>query len=68
MFTVSSFHTMQWARDLGQMSAIPVRVPLHPCEHYYLVTKPFEAVPNNMPGMLQLGFSTVNGSSNLFSQ
>ncbi|ELU09314.1 hypothetical protein CAPTEDRAFT_226885 [Capitella teleta] len=39
----------QWARDLGQLSSIPVRVPLHSCEHYYLVTKAMDAVSASMP-------------------
>ncbi|XP_046389566.1 pyruvate dehydrogenase phosphatase regulatory subunit, mitochondrial [Ischnura elegans] len=28
-----------WARKIGQMSEPFVKVPLHPCEHYYLHTK-----------------------------
>lgn len=28
-----------WARHVGQMSEPPVKVPLHPVEHYYLYTK-----------------------------
>ncbi len=31
-----------WARDLGQMSG--VSVPLHACEHFYLVTEPVEGL------------------------
>eukprot|EP00111_Clytia_hemisphaerica_P024731 TCONS_00072897-protein len=29
-----------WARELGQKSDIQVQVPLHACEHFYIVTKP----------------------------
>uniref|UniRef100_A0A8D8PN36 Pyruvate dehydrogenase phosphatase regulatory subunit, mitochondrial n=1 Tax=Cacopsylla melanoneura TaxID=428564 RepID=A0A8D8PN36_9HEMI len=31
-----------WARHLGLLSDPPVKVPLHPVEHYYLHTKPIE--------------------------
>jgi 4-methylaminobutanoate oxidase (formaldehyde-forming) len=31
-----------WARDLGQMSG--VNVPLHACEHFYLVTEPIKGL------------------------
>ncbi len=40
----------QWARELGQQADRPVRVPLHPCEHFYIVTKPMENVDRMMPG------------------
>ena len=33
-----------WARELGQKSDPPVNVPLHACEHFYIVTKPLEGV------------------------
>ncbi|XP_078606753.1 pyruvate dehydrogenase phosphatase regulatory subunit, mitochondrial-like [Branchiostoma floridae x Branchiostoma japonicum] len=39
----------QWAWQLGQLSSPPVRVPLHSCEHFYVVTKPFPGVTNNQP-------------------
>ncbi|XP_065914699.1 pyruvate dehydrogenase phosphatase regulatory subunit, mitochondrial-like [Dysidea avara] len=32
----------QWARDLGQLSDPPVRIPIHSNEHFYIVTKPLE--------------------------
>ncbi|XP_072374582.1 pyruvate dehydrogenase phosphatase regulatory subunit, mitochondrial isoform X1 [Scyliorhinus torazame] len=32
----------QWAYELGLMSEEPVTVPLHPCEHFYLVTRPLK--------------------------
>ena len=31
-----------WARELGQRSAPPVSVPLHACEHLYVVSHPIE--------------------------
>ncbi|XP_028166816.1 pyruvate dehydrogenase phosphatase regulatory subunit, mitochondrial isoform X4 [Ostrinia furnacalis] len=31
-----------WARQVGQLSNPQVKVPLLPCEHYYLHTKPIE--------------------------
>ena len=43
---------LQWARDIGQLSKPIVRVPLHSCEHFYLVTQPMPGVDNLMPGML----------------
>ncbi|KAG1938618.1 pyruvate dehydrogenase phosphatase regulatory subunit, mitochondrial [Pimephales promelas] len=30
----------QWAYELGQSSEVKVSVPLHGCEHFYLLTKP----------------------------
>ncbi|KAK6174464.1 hypothetical protein SNE40_017735 [Patella caerulea] len=39
----------QWAREVGKRSVPKVRVPLHSCEHYYLVTKPLEKVDRMMP-------------------
>ncbi|XP_013416036.1 pyruvate dehydrogenase phosphatase regulatory subunit, mitochondrial isoform X2 [Lingula anatina] len=35
----------QWGRELGKRSEPRVRVPLHSCEHYHLVTKPFGVDP-----------------------
>nr|XP_006820414.1 PREDICTED: pyruvate dehydrogenase phosphatase regulatory subunit, mitochondrial-like [Saccoglossus kowalevskii] len=32
-----------WARDIGLRSDPVVKVPLHACEHYYLVTKPIRS-------------------------
>ncbi|PVD21211.1 hypothetical protein C0Q70_19380 [Pomacea canaliculata] len=39
-----------WARTLGKKT-VPnrVNVPVHACEHYYLVTKPMEGVDSLMP-------------------
>lgn len=42
----------QWAYELGQASETKVSVPLHGCEHFYLLTKPLqEPLPGNMPGL-----------------
>ncbi|XP_046549851.1 pyruvate dehydrogenase phosphatase regulatory subunit, mitochondrial-like isoform X1 [Haliotis rubra] len=39
----------QWAHEIGKKSSPEVKVPLHSCEHFYIVTKPIEGVPRNMP-------------------
>lgn len=36
-----------WARDLGRQNR--VGVPLHACEHYYLVTEPIPDLPSDLP-------------------
>ena len=36
-----------WARELGQKNG--VGVPLHACEHYYLVTEPINDLPGDLP-------------------
>jgi glycine cleavage system aminomethyltransferase T/glycine/D-amino acid oxidase-like deaminating enzyme len=36
-----------WARELGQKNNIGV--PLHACEHYYLVTEAIESLPQDLP-------------------
>lgn len=36
-----------WARDLGRQNG--VGVPLHACEHYYLVTEPIADLPKDLP-------------------
>jgi len=36
-----------WARDLGRQNG--VGVPLHACEHYYLVTEPIADLPSDLP-------------------
>ena len=36
-----------WARDLGRKNG--VGVPLHACEHYYLVTEPIAGLPSDLP-------------------
>jgi 4-methylaminobutanoate oxidase (formaldehyde-forming) len=36
-----------WSRELG--AAIAVSIPLHACEHFYIVTEPIAGLPANMP-------------------
>ena len=36
-----------WAREVGAFAG--VTVPLHPVEHMYMVTKPFDGVPRDLP-------------------
>ena len=36
-----------WTRELARKAG--VRVPLHACEHFYLVTEPFSGVEPNLP-------------------
>lgn len=36
-----------WARELGRQNGIGV--PLHACEHYYLVTEPIPDLPSDLP-------------------
>ncbi len=36
-----------WARDIGQMAG--VAVPLHACEHFYIVTEAMPALTANLP-------------------
>ncbi len=36
-----------WARELGRRNG--VGVPLHACEHYYLVTEPIADLPTDLP-------------------
>uniref|UniRef100_A0A672FV84 Pyruvate dehydrogenase phosphatase regulatory subunit, mitochondrial n=2 Tax=Salarias fasciatus TaxID=181472 RepID=A0A672FV84_SALFA len=45
----------QWAYELGQASEMKVSVPLHGCEHFYLLTKPLpEALPPNTPVVMDM--------------
>lgn len=39
-----------WARELGARSRPPVKIPIHPVEHYHLLTVPMNIDPM-MPGM-----------------
>jgi glycine cleavage system aminomethyltransferase T/glycine/D-amino acid oxidase-like deaminating enzyme len=39
--------TGMWSRELGK--SIGVSIPLHACEHFYIVSEPIEALPRNMP-------------------
>lgn len=43
-----------WARQIGQMSEPFVKVPLHPCDHYYLHTRPVPGLDPMTPGKLFL--------------
>ena len=36
-----------WAREVGNLAG--VNVPLHACEHYYLITEPVAGVHNRLP-------------------
>ncbi|XP_061163484.1 pyruvate dehydrogenase phosphatase regulatory subunit, mitochondrial-like [Saccostrea echinata] len=38
-----------WAHSLGKKSKPEVKVPLHPCEHFYITTKPIEGMDPMMP-------------------
>jgi len=38
-----------WAREIGRLGG--VTVPLHPVEHMYVVTRPFDGVPPDLPVM-----------------
>lgn len=46
------FCVLQWGYELGQASEMKVSIPLHGCEHFYLLTKPLqEPLPSNTPGL-----------------
>jgi len=36
-----------WGREVGRMAG--VNVPLHACEHFYVVTEPIDGLPGNLP-------------------
>ena len=38
-----------WSRHVGEMSSPSVAVPIHPCEHYHLHTKPVPDLPPDTP-------------------
>uniref|UniRef100_UPI00358FDB76 pyruvate dehydrogenase phosphatase regulatory subunit, mitochondrial n=1 Tax=Myxine glutinosa TaxID=7769 RepID=UPI00358FDB76 len=43
----------QWAYELGQSCDEPVSIPLHPCEHFYLITQPAESpLASDLPVVL----------------
>uniref|UniRef100_A0AAV2LSV9 Pyruvate dehydrogenase phosphatase regulatory subunit, mitochondrial n=1 Tax=Knipowitschia caucasica TaxID=637954 RepID=A0AAV2LSV9_KNICA len=45
----------QWAYELGQASETKVSIPLHGCEHFYLLTKPAaDPVQSNTPVILDM--------------
>lgn len=51
IMTDGSVVCFQWAYELGQSGEVKVSVPLHGCEHFYLLTKPLsEPVQNDSPG------------------
>ena len=39
--------TGMWSRELGR--SVGVSIPLHACEHFYIVSEPIAALPRNMP-------------------
>ena len=41
-----------WAREIGRMAGVDV--PLHACEHFYIVTEPIEGLPPNLPVLRDL--------------
>ncbi|XP_037089302.1 pyruvate dehydrogenase phosphatase regulatory subunit, mitochondrial-like [Pollicipes pollicipes] len=41
-----------WSHDLGKLSSPMVKVPVHPCEHYFLVTRPVAALPGCVPSVV----------------
>ncbi|TMS13086.1 Pyruvate dehydrogenase phosphatase regulatory subunit, mitochondrial [Larimichthys crocea] len=45
----------QWGYELGQASETKVSVPLHGCEHFYLLTKPLqEPLPPSTPVVIDM--------------
>jgi glycine cleavage system aminomethyltransferase T/glycine/D-amino acid oxidase-like deaminating enzyme len=36
-----------WGREIGRMAG--VNVPLHACEHFYVLTEPIEGLPRDLP-------------------
>ncbi|MCH9758284.1 MAG: FAD-dependent oxidoreductase [Proteobacteria bacterium] len=42
-----------WTRELAQ--AAGVTVPLHACEHYYIITEPISDLPKDLPTMRDVG-------------
>ena len=42
-----------WAREVGKMCG--VNVPLHACEHFYLVTEPIEGLTKDLPTLRDPG-------------
>ncbi len=39
--------TGMWSRELGR--SVGVNIPLHACEHFYIVSEPIDKLPRNMP-------------------
>ncbi|XP_035251702.1 pyruvate dehydrogenase phosphatase regulatory subunit, mitochondrial [Anguilla anguilla] len=45
----------QWAYELGQASEVKISVPLHGCEHFYLLTKPLQQpLPASTPVVMDM--------------
>uniref|UniRef100_H3D2X8 Pyruvate dehydrogenase phosphatase regulatory subunit n=1 Tax=Tetraodon nigroviridis TaxID=99883 RepID=H3D2X8_TETNG len=45
----------QWGYELGQASEVKVSIPLHGCEHFYLITKPLqEPLPPSTPVVIDM--------------
>lgn len=40
-----------WARKIGHLSKPKVKVPVHPVEHFYLMTKPVPNLDSNLPSV-----------------
>jgi len=36
-----------WGRDVGKLAGVDI--PLHACEHFYIVTEPIAGLPGNLP-------------------
>lgn len=51
ILTCTSFPSQfQWAYELGHSGEEPVNIPLHACEHFYLLTHPLkEPLASNVP-------------------
>ena len=45
-----------WSRELGRQNGVDV--PLHACEHYYLVTEAIEELPKDLPVLRSYGDGT----------
>ncbi|KAJ3592778.1 hypothetical protein NHX12_005117 [Muraenolepis orangiensis] len=45
----------QWGYELGQASEVKVSVPLHGCEHFYLLSKPLQQpLPSDTPVVMDM--------------
>ncbi|CAL8361217.1 unnamed protein product [Gadus morhua 'NCC'] len=45
----------QWGYELGQASEVKVSIPLHGCEHFYLLSKPLkQPLPSNTPVVMDM--------------
>lgn len=49
----------QWAYELGLSNEEPVSIPLHACEHFYVLTRPLKSpMESNMPSEVPSSFFT----------